>query len=270
LPLRCNIEEETGYSLHTTGICDLVLSEMIARMTRRGEVAIDVGANIGYVTSLMAVAVGTQGTVFSFEPHPRTFSDLERNVLAWADARDVGTVRVFKLALSNSAGTAFLTEPEGFEHNCGLASIAHYGEGEGIGMKGNTVNTARLDEIVKTPSAAGIMKVDVEGHELRVFEGAGDLISSRKIRDVVFEEFAPYPAPTHRMLEGFGYTIFHVEPRLLGPALQRTSEKWQPPAGSPPNYLATSDPGRALRKFEPSGWRCLAGRGSRISPRTLN
>lgn len=258
LTLRCNVNEERGYSLHTAGICDLALSELIVRLVRSGEALIDVGANIGYATSLMAAAVGARGKVYSFEPHPQTYRDLEINVRTWMNSRDTGEVKIYQLALSNCAGEAFLREPEGFSRNRGLASLARNGEGEACNAKGHSVSTARLDEIVKAGGSVGVMKVDVEGHELQVFEGAGDLLASRRIRDVVFEEFSRYPAPTHRMLERFGYTIFHVETRLLGPALRRTTSRWRPPRKAPPNYLATIDPDRALRKFKPRGWKCLA------------
>jgi FkbM family methyltransferase len=45
--------------------------------------AVDVGANIGYMTSLMAHKVGLSGKVIAFEPHPAIYKRLVNNVQDW-------------------------------------------------------------------------------------------------------------------------------------------------------------------------------------------
>src|SRR5262245_6167166 len=46
---------------------------IIERVCRRGQVALDIGAHVGYVTAVLAALVGPDGIVFSFEPNPRLF-----------------------------------------------------------------------------------------------------------------------------------------------------------------------------------------------------
>ena len=253
LSIRCNPNEEIGYSLHTTGIYDLLLTEMICRSVERGETAIDAGANIGYATSLMAILAGLRGRVYAFEPHPQIFLELKANVECWLRDPRVAPVELLESALSESSGAATLREPNrGFDANRGLASLARKAE---VGGKAYTVKKHRLDEIISPHDAPiGVWKIDVEGHELGAFQGAQLLLRSRRIRDIIFEEFSPYPAPTHQFLEGFGYTILHFEPHLLGPALRRTGPGYHPPRYSPPNFLATLDPVRMADKFRGRRW----------------
>jgi FkbM family methyltransferase len=254
LSIHCRPNEEIGYSLNTTGIYDLLLTEMICRSMERGETVIDAGANIGYATSLMAILAGPRGRVYAFEPHPQIFLELRGNVESWLRNPRVAAIELFESALSESSGTATLSEPEsGFEANRGLASLTREA---GVSGKAYLVKKQRLDEIMSPHDAAiGVWKIDVEGHELAAFQGAQLLLRSRRIRDIIFEEFSPYPAPTHRFLEDCGYTILHLEPGLLGPKLRRTGPGCHRPPYSPPNFLATLDLSRMADKFRARRWK---------------
>lgn len=257
LNIRCHPNEEIGYSLHTTGIYDLLLTEMICRSIERGDTVIDAGANIGYATSLMAILAGPRGRVCAFEPHPRIILELKANVECWRRDPRVAPIELFELALSETSGVATLREPyQGLDANSGLASLARKAE---PGGKAYTVRKKRLDEIFSPDGAPiGALKIDVEGHELAAFQGAELLLRSRRIRDIIFEEFSPYPAPTHRLLEGFGYAILHFEQHPLGPALRRTGSEYRPPRHSPPNFLATLDAVRMADKFRHRRWNWLS------------
>ncbi|BAB76932.1 FkbM family methyltransferase [Anabaena sp. FACHB-709] len=65
------------------GIYDLSLTEALWRLTSPGETAIDIGANIGYMTSIMAMKVGQKGKVLCFEPNPEVYKELSDNIEFW-------------------------------------------------------------------------------------------------------------------------------------------------------------------------------------------
>ena len=61
--VNANPSDTVSYSIWLKGIYDVSLTEIIWRLLVPGEIALDVGANIGHVTSLMASTVGTKGKV---------------------------------------------------------------------------------------------------------------------------------------------------------------------------------------------------------------
>ena len=139
-----------------------------------GARVIDVGANIGYISGLLARWVGTTGAVYSFEPVPETFALLDHNM------RHLGFKQVRRLncALSSSNGTADMEIPhytDGGENFYQSHIIANGQENAG----GRTVSVAlrRLDDVIADDiDAIAFIKIDVEGHELDVIGGAGEVL----------------------------------------------------------------------------------------------
>ena len=68
-----------GRSIVTTGLFDLAVSELLARLIDPGDIVVDAGANVGYMTVLAATAAGRSGRVLAFEPHPELFAVLCQN-----------------------------------------------------------------------------------------------------------------------------------------------------------------------------------------------
>ena len=83
LPIRVFPNETIGSCIWRTGVHDLVASEALWRLLDPGETAVDIGANIGYMTGLMARRAGPRGRVIALEPHPDIFAELQRNVGEW-------------------------------------------------------------------------------------------------------------------------------------------------------------------------------------------
>jgi FkbM family methyltransferase len=233
--------EDLGRALWRLGVYDLPLSEAIWRLIDRGETAIDVGANIGYATGLMASRSGAQGTVFAFEPHPKLFNELVSNVSNWRN-NAISEIRAFELALSSKSGRAFLCEGTNFEKNRGTAKITQTPTSVAI-------HTARLDDVCGL-HPVGLLKVDVEGHEFGVMEGGRRLLQARAIRDVVFEEHSrSFTSAVANLLAGLGYAIFALTRSVNGPLLVPDGKRYKTAASYlPPNFLATCDPKRVQRQ----------------------
>lgn len=85
--------------------------EAIFRLVEPDDIFIDIGANIGYMSSA-ALAAGAK-KILSFEPHPELFQQLERNIALWPEARPEIADRVSarRQAISNREGTAKLRFP---------------------------------------------------------------------------------------------------------------------------------------------------------------
>ena len=257
LCMLANPDNDLGHALQTTGINDLTVSECLFRLADPGELAVDVGANVGYTTSILSVAVGSSGRVISFEPHPTLHAELCASIARWQTERsDLAEVTVINQAVSDKEGESVLNEPASFDANRGISTLQPQSEAEHQGRE-IRVKTVPLDTLFASGEIIGVLKVDVEGHEAQVFNGAIGLLSSGRVRDVLFEEFAPYPTGTHQILEEHGFKIFVVAEHTSGPLLIPAHSEWKPPAYSPPNYVATRDVDRLGRRFQTKGWICL-------------
>src|SRR5262249_8462881 len=162
--------------------------EMLYRLAEPGETAIDVGANIGHMSSVLAARVQRSGKVIAFEPHPEIFEELRANAALWHANPDAGQVILHPVALSDDSRTGHLQLWRHFEANRGTASLE--GEGHPSEAPAGTylVPLRRLDAMIAEDERVGVMKMDVEGHELHVLKGATKLLESRRVRDLVFED----------------------------------------------------------------------------------
>jgi hypothetical protein len=106
-----------------------------------------------------------------------------------------------------------------------------------------------------------VVKVDTQGHERRVFAGMGEALQAGGIRDMVYEEEAGYPAPSHAALENAGYAVFAFAEHLSGPRIIAPTKLLAPKRSYEvlPSYLATRDVARAKELFAHPGWQCLQG-----------
>ncbi len=253
LEMDVDAADRIGESITKIGVYDLGTLEILARLADPGELCLDIGANDGLMTGLLARTVGKTGKVIAFEPHPAIFGTLRGHVSRWEASpagAALGGIECRELALSDVDGVQPLFLPEEFSGNRGTAFVGEEGSGGRIEAR---VRTRRLEDEIPTESRVGLMKIDVEGHELKVLRGAGRLIGQDGVRDIVFEEHDLYPSPVTEYLEASGYSIFLIRKGLLRPELAQASERPR----ELPNYLATLDVGRALRRMRGFGYRAL-------------
>jgi FkbM family methyltransferase len=261
LKIPTDSDDKVGYSISTQGIYDLSVTEVLWRLINQGDTAVDIGANIGYMTSIMAKRVGKTGKVWCFEPNNQVYEELLSNISNWYSKYNWNHIYCQQLALSNKSGVGLLKVPQKNREKSSLIegsdSIKETQELNGCKIYKICLKT--LNEIFDTSSKIGVVKIDVEGHELEVLQGATDLISKQRIRDIIFENHYGYPSPVTQLLEEYGYTIFRIwkgfwKP-LLKPPTNNLVHPWEPP-----NYLATKEPKRAIKHLKKRGWNSLTGK----------
>src|ERR1051326_695854 len=108
LPIRFHPRETIGSNIWRLGLYDLCVCETLFRLINPGELAVDVGANIGQMTGLMALRAGKVGRVIAFEPHPELFRELSANVERWRDHARIASMALHPIALSDRCGTGQL------------------------------------------------------------------------------------------------------------------------------------------------------------------
>lgn len=250
LPLSFQPGSIIGTQLRRTGVHDLVLTEALHRITRPGDVCIDVGANIGYTTSILASRCGRDGVVISFEPGPDVYALLTQNIRSW-NRRPIAEVDARQLALSDAAAELTLTTPLAHDGDSGGRTLEPVDEA----LASVTVACSTLD--AEVPRRVDVLKVDVEGHELAVLRGAERLLAGRRVRHVVFEDHRPPPTAVTELLAEAGYSVFRIEQATRGPRLVEEIEREFAVYWDAPNYLATTDPAGVRQAFAGPGWHCL-------------
>lgn len=123
-----------------------------------GRVFFDIGANVGFFTVLASRIVGGEGAVVAFEPLPENLRALQEHVRL----NRAQNVTVVAAAVSDRAGT----ERFGPADNPAMGGLAPDGSID--------VATVTLDDLVKEGAVRrpDVLKIDVEGAELRVLAGA--------------------------------------------------------------------------------------------------
>ncbi|MDE0054755.1 MAG: FkbM family methyltransferase [Gammaproteobacteria bacterium] len=144
--------------------------EMLEKHVEPGSVVVEVGAHVGSHTLPIARMVGRCGRVYAFEPQRKLYRELHRNLAL------NGITNVVPLRYAIGAGEARIIEMD-------LPTPGNEG-GTGIGTGGDEAELRNLDSF--RFERVSVLKIDVEGYEDEVLDGAVDTI--RRNRPVVLIE----------------------------------------------------------------------------------
>lgn len=160
-----------------------------------GSTVIDIGANKGIYSFWMSRAVGATGRVLAFEPQPEMIEYIEHKKSAFR----LGNVTIYNVALSSSPGIASLRRQRIGDGSASLQLDRSHDDSQEI-----SVDIKPLDDIADIPSVSFI-KCDVEGHEIKVFEGARKILERH--RPVVqFEATAKETPDLFKLFHDLGYS----------------------------------------------------------------
>jgi FkbM family methyltransferase len=247
-----------GWSIQTTGVHDPAVTEVLARLIRAGDTVIDAGAHIGYMTILAALAAGARGHVVAWEPHSQLFATLEQNVARVAARSPMAKITLRHAALASTSGSAELVIPDLDSRNDATSHLAGSG---GASNRTVPVTLETIDDVLgDTP--IDVMKLDVEGSEFQVLDGAKDALRRGRIRHIVFEEHQGPASDVARLLEAAGYEIFAIGWSIRGPKIGPRGTRLSAPYEAP-SYLATLEPDEVRRRCAKAGWLTLSARFAR-------
>ena len=164
--------EAGGVSVHF-GLQEVEQSRCLTNLLKAGQVFFDVGANVGFYSLLGARLVRSTGRVVAFEPMPRNLAFLYRHVrLNRAD-----NVTILPLACADALSTELFVAGE--NHALGRLEGSN-GEPKTTSSQspGLLVATISLDAAAeKLGLRPDVIKIDVEGAELRVLQGAANILT---------------------------------------------------------------------------------------------
>jgi len=208
------------------GVWEEAETQFVKETIKEGEIVLDVGAHIGYYTLLFSKLVSSKGKVFAFEPSPKNFSLLKKNV----EINGYQNVELINKAVSDKTGKTklFLSEK-----NSGDNRIFDDGENP----RSLDITEITLDDFFKDnkyQNLISLIKMDIQGAEGKAIMGMKNLlIKNKKLK--LITEFWPYGLvksgtnPNQLLLElsnlGFIPTIISKKGKKLQPTTIKELEK---------------------------------------------
>lgn len=171
-----------GRFLYYRGMYEDATMRLLRRILRPGMTFVDVGANIGLHTTIAAHLVGPTGWVLAIEPQADLCSLIEANVRN----NGLSNVTVIRTALGRTGGSAVLHQL--YEANPGAATLRlHPGEEACTSAEVSVRTLSAVLEGLQLPPTEIVVKIDVEGAELEVLEGAEQYLARRAPAVVLIE-----------------------------------------------------------------------------------
>ena len=205
---RLFVDENDYLGLTIMRVYEPDVTAFLHRIVKPGDRLVDVGANIGYFTVLMAKLAGPHGKVMAFEPEPSNFDLLTTNVRC----NGYANVELRRAAVSDLAGetTLFLSEENPGDHRLGVDTD----------RSRLIVPACTLDvELAGSWRPLRLVKIDTQGSEFAVLRGAARLLSESQHLTIVLE-YSPSdlerareePVAMLRFLAGHGLQPFQLAP----------------------------------------------------------
>ena len=225
-------------------------ADAIERLVGPGAVVVDGGANVGGFTLTAAAVVGPDGAVHAVEASPGTAALLRRN----AAANPRHDIVVHELALADVEGELEFTT---FEAGSGISSLAPAGGGTVVRVRAST-----LDALTASLARVDLVKLDLEGAELRALQGARRLLAER--RPTLLIELEPdhlerqggSADAVESLLREAGYVAFGLTTHVGRVRFTPLRSPWRSSPGQANIVVVPSE--RSERFADASGDRCTS------------
>lgn len=179
--------------------------ELFRRIVRPGHLVVEVGANIGAHTLFFARHVGPSGAVLAFEPQRVVFQTLCANMAL----NSVTNVDCRQQAVGRAAGETVVPEID-YRREWNFGGVAM-----GQDQPGERVRLVAIDDL--DLARCHLLKIDVEGMEQAVLEGAVATLSRLKPVLYVENDRTEKSADLIRFLDAQGYAMYWHTPPLFNP-----------------------------------------------------
>lgn len=187
------------------GFYELSVSRRIDSLSKRGGMMVDVGANYGYYSCLWAAAASSN-RVIAFEASPKNSEALKKNIRV----NNLNSqIEAFELAIGKTHG--YLPFNLGVDDQTGWGGLSLFSHRASI-----EVEVISLDDFFSNFEFEHIdvLKIDTEGADTWVLQGAKYLLKNHKIFHIFFEENLPRMASLNiqsseskQLLSYYGYRM---------------------------------------------------------------
>jgi FkbM family methyltransferase len=177
LKLNPVIDKGVEHSLYYTGTYEKGCLHIIKALLKNGDTFIDIGANIGLMSIYASTIVGDSGKVIAFEPNPQTYNILLENIAI----NKLTNIETHAVAIGDKKETSIIYD--NWESNRGSASLIKPTQ------SGNSYEIAvcKLTDCIDIKQNITLIKIDVEGYELNVLQGAHEILCAENAPMLIVE-----------------------------------------------------------------------------------
>lgn len=166
---------------------------LIRKVVNPGDSVLDIGANIGFYSTVLSDLVGESGRVYSFEPDEMNFERLSQQVTKRKN------ISIFKKAVANNSGPLMLYRAEDL-------NVDHQTYDSGDNRCCSEVEAVCLDEMFPNESFT-LIKIDIQGFDFHALQGCKGLIERSK-NITILGEFWPYGLVKSGIGDSWAYIEF--------------------------------------------------------------
>ena len=153
---------------------------LVQKVIKKGDRVLDIGANIGYYTTLFSSLAGSTGKVMAFEPDPTNRLLLQENL----DTNHCANTTVYELGVSDKTSSVLLHL---CDNNQGMHRIY---DSICCGVDTIEIDCVALDDFFDTEQLIDFVKMDIEGAEYKALAGMSRILSQEDLMMLI--EFSPF------------------------------------------------------------------------------
>lgn len=183
------------------------VESVIRKLLQSGHVALDIGANIGYFSAVMAKTVGPNGLTIAFEPTPETAVQLALTKAA----TQLDNLKIFECGLGAEAGGMTIFYDPSLSGNASLYERS--GAAKALKKEIQIESLDTLFEQKKIPLCQFI-KMDAEGHEMEIIKGGLNYLRSSS-PSILYEFNADTASLAGYTLKQFSAAINEINPNYV-------------------------------------------------------
>lgn len=220
-------ESAIGRALYHDRCYESEVTAALTQVVTLGMSVVDIGCNVGYFSLLAARLVGEGGAVYAYDPSETNCRLLRRS----ASENGLDNIQVHCKALANGVSQYAYIEGDG-------NGVLQHLNLDGPATCGAVVTTASLDAELPDTFKPNLIKLDVEGAEHLVLNGARRILKNHA--PVILSEFSPKaleqvsriaPRTYVEDILGLGYRVFVLDPTsapiALGAGSQAVIDYWR-------------------------------------------
>ncbi|MFH1590554.1 MAG: FkbM family methyltransferase [archaeon] len=208
-------EEGISTALAIDGKREVLETEIVKKVLKKGMRVLDIGANIGYYTLIEASIVTDQGKVYALEPAPRNVDMLRKNV---SKNKYLNIVEIYPVAVSNKTGVSklHLSNMANLHTMIFLGSTKPHGKTGHMTGSSLDVKTVKVDDFLKGKKPVNLIRMDIEGYECEAIDGMINTLKTSPSLKIMMEVHPNTYGPDRNFktrlqkLDKLGYTAKYV------------------------------------------------------------